>query len=115
MLLDNYPHTITHNRPAHTQGTYGGDRTTDTAQATDVECWIQNATEAEITEFAKRDIRVTHKMYMAPDDASGILPGDQFVVTAGPSFVGQTLNYRSHSDKTAGLGLAARVMCEVER
>lgn len=103
-LLDDLPHTGTHYRPSYDHDELGASRETDTTVATGIACWVQNASMNEIEAYQKVDTVVTHKVFFtaAPD----IRPGDDLVITAGPSFVGKRLEFRSGvTDRSAGLGV----------
>jgi hypothetical protein len=105
-ILDNLPHTATASLRVRTKGTLGGSRDSDSAVFADRPCWRQAASDAEINEFARRDIVVTDKIYFVtnPDvDARHILVigGDRLEVRS-----------RAMPDASVGLGIVWRVMAE---
>ena len=102
-LLDQMPHTVSHYRQKYIRDEYMASIPEQVALESDVRAWVQNASQTEITEFQKRDQLITHKVYYTGDP--GIRPGDQIVVTAGPSFIGRTFDFQSQVDRSAGLGV----------
>ena len=111
-LLDNMPHTVRHERNTYTRDEQGAETEAPEIITAAVEAWVQNATRSEITEFEKRDERVTHKVFFNADQ--DLRPGDYLVVTAGPSHVGERLKFQAYSDRSAGLGVLFGAMCELE-
>lgn len=112
-LLDNMPHRVTWKRPRWVSDNYGGnyqDETNTTTIASEQEAWVQNATMREIEQYDKRDEVITHKVFMATNP--GLQPGDIGTVDSGPSFVGETLEYRASTDRSAGLGALQAAMCK---
>ena len=66
-------------------------------------CWVQNATQREVLEYQKMDQEISHKVFFA--SKADIRPGDEIQITAGPSYVGLTLEQVSGpTDRSAGLG-----------
>jgi len=103
-LLDNLPHQCRHTRPSYDNDELGASRETDITISTGLACWVQNASMAEITEFQKMDTVISHKVFFV--DSPDIRPGDDIIVTSGPSFVGKRLEFKSGpTDRSAGLGL----------
>jgi hypothetical protein len=109
-LLDNMPHTVTTSRKYYERDELGGNITKFSTLAADVSAWVQNASMSEIQEFEKRDERVTHKVFFAPDH--DLRPGDKISVTVGPSFVDVELHYRASTERSAGMGVLFTAMCE---
>jgi predicted RNA-binding protein len=108
-LIDNLPHTGTHTRPNYQQDELGATVAVQETVATGMACWVQNASMAEIEAFQKLDTEITHKVFFAANP--GLLPGDEFVITAGPSFVGITLTFQAGpTDRSAGLGVLFAAM-----
>lgn len=102
-LIDNLPHTGTHTRPQYEQDELGGMLEGQTTVSTGVECWVQNASQREFEAFQKRDQLISHKVFFG--SKVDFRPGDELVITAGPSFVGLTLEHVSGpTDRSAGLG-----------
>lgn len=115
-LLDseNMPHRVTHLRRTHDRG--AGQIATlhsTTTVASGLAAWIQNASMAEINEFAKRDMRITNRVNLNADPNAQ--PGDYFSVTSGPSMVGDMLKLQAIEDRTAGLGKMFTAWCELDR
>lgn len=103
-LIDNMPHTATQYRPSYDQDELGGQIPNQQAQATGIECWVQNASMQEIERYQKQDTEISHRVFFPtkPD----MRPGDEIVVTAGPSFVGLTLEFQAGpTDRSAGMGV----------
>jgi hypothetical protein len=111
-LLTNLPHTVTHYRRKYSRGDYLDTQIEDEQQATGISAWVQNASQGEIERYQKKDESITHKVYFASDP--GMRSGDVITVTAGPSFVGKTLNYRALTDRSAGLGVLFGAMFDEE-
>jgi hypothetical protein len=103
-LLEHFPHTLTFSHRTHTRGTIGGQMTTLTSFATAKEGWVQSASHREVTEFQKRDQKITHKVLLAPADADLLTVDDVLTVTAGDTFVGKKYQVRSVGEASAGLG-----------
>lgn len=102
-LIDDLPHTGTHTRPNYDQDELGGQIKAQETVTAGIACWVQNASQREIFEFAKNDQEISHKVFF--DALHDIRPGDELVITAGPSFVGKTLEHVSGpTDRSAGLG-----------
>lgn len=110
-LIDQLPHTGTHTRPNYDQDELGGQVATQETVASGIACWVQNASMAEIAAFQKIDTLITHKVFFAADP--GLLPGDELIVTAGPSFVGAVLLFTAGpTDRSSGLGILYAAMFE---
>ncbi len=114
-LLDNFPHTCTTKRRTRTKGTLGGSKDSFAVVSTDLECWQQSATDAEILEFSRRGIIVTNKVYFPSDP--GVDAGYILVVTNPQTGTTDTLEVKSRAkpDASAGLGVLFRVMAELNR
>jgi hypothetical protein len=78
-----------------------------------IKCWVQNATYAEIQEFQKNDQQRIHRVIFNSDP--GLRKGQELLITAGPSFVGQELRFLASSDRSAGLGWMFVGIFEAER
>jgi len=111
-LLESLPHTVTHKRRKYSNDEYIGNKVESETIASGVSAWVQNASMSEVFEYQKRDQRITHKVFYSSEPS--IRPGDIIEVTAGPSFVGKELNFQSMTDKSAGLGVLFRAMCDEE-
>ena len=103
-LIGNLPHTVTHTRPQYEQDELGGMLPKQTAVTAGIACWVQNASQREVLEFQKNDQEISHKVFFATK--ADIRPGDEITVTAGPSYVGLTLEHVSGpTDRSAGMGV----------
>ena len=111
-LLDSLPHTVTHKRRKYSNDEYIGNKVEETTLSTGVKAWVQNANMSEVLEYQKRDQRITHKVFYSSEPS--IRPGDIIRVTAGPSFVGKELNFQSMTDRSAGLGVLFKAVCDEE-
>lgn len=111
-LLENLPHTVRHERSTYARDAVGADTEARITITASVEAWVQNASRAEVEEFDKRDERVTHKVFFNSNPSPRV--GDHFVVTAGPSHIGEDLKFQADSDRSAGLGVLFGALCELE-
>ena len=102
MLLDELPHRVTWSRRIYTDD---GDADVPSliAEGSAVEAWVQNASRAEVRDFQVRDQSVSHVVYFR--EAQTMRPGDEIVVSSGPSFIGLVLTFIAASDRSAGLGV----------
>ena len=116
-LLDAKPHTISIRRDtfARVTGSMGEEKRTAATHATGIGCWVQAATPSEVLEFARRDVRVTHKAFMDMADEVRFAAGDRIVVTAGPTFVNDVLLVKAFGERSAGLDYLGIVYAEEER
>ena len=115
-LLDNMPHRCRIDRLKHKTDAVGGNIQAPAVVpgASNLECWVQNASQREINEFQKRDKLVTHKVFFPTDPPLRV--GDQITITtASPDILGQVLKFQAEADRSAGLGLLFGAMCEVEK
>lgn len=103
-LLENMPHQLDFSHRTHTRGAIGGQLSALTQFATAKSGWVQSASHREVTEFQKRDQKVTHKVLLAPADADLLSVDDVLTVTDGPTFVGKKFQVRSVGEASAGLG-----------
>lgn len=105
-ILDNLPHTATAKVRTRTIDTLGASVDTWTNVFEDRACWQQAASEREITEFSKRGISVTTKIYFTTDpelDETHVID-----VNDGTYEV----RSRSKPDASAGMGIVWRVYAE---
>jgi hypothetical protein len=91
----------------------GGDYDDPEVVASDIECWVQPASDSEIDRFQRREQIVTHKVYFR--GSVPYVPG--YILTpkngrATCPFAGATLEVKSKAEATAGTGLLYRVMAE---
>ena len=111
-LLESFPHTCTTKRRTRTKDSVGGAIDTPITISEDLACWQQPATDAEVTEFAKRGIEVTNKVYFTAD------PGvdTKYILEITNPQTGRTdtleVMSRARPDASAGLGLVYRVMAK---
>lgn len=115
-LFESLPHIVQRAHQARTQDDIGGDVKTYVNFGEPIECWIQNVSAREITEFAKRDQAVTHKVYFAEEPGLG--PGDRVIVLAiarNGFYQGRELNFMAGDDATAGMGLGIKIFFDQER
>jgi hypothetical protein len=112
-LLDSMPHTANvFNHTYSTAGSVlGGRRRIEVNNVTGIAVWMQNASQGEIQEHAKRDMVITHKMYYTPGDVD-FKVGDTVLITDGPSEVGLRFEHKSNADRSAGLGCLRIAMVE---
>lgn len=112
-LIDELPHTGTHTRPNYQQDELGGQIAVQETVAAGIACWVQNASMAEIEAYQKKDTVISHKVFFAADP--GMRPGDEFTITAGPSFGGLTLEFvAGPTDRSSGLGKLYAAMFDQE-
>ena len=113
-LLNRLPHRCSILDPVFTQDADDiGNIRTDTARETSVACWVQNASQAEIIEWQRRDQDVTHRVVF--NQNYSIEPYEKISITSGPSFVGVTLKVLAITDRSAGLGKLWSALCEEDR
>jgi len=67
-LLDNLPHTYVAKKRTRVPDSLAGNKDSFTTVSTGT-CWYQQAGDSETTEFAKRGINITGKVYFASDPA----------------------------------------------
>ena len=110
-LLENLPHTIDISRLTYTIDASGGDVPTkaSTPYADNEPAWVQPASAASIKEFAVRNQRVTHDVYMTRNP--GLRLDDIIDVLDGP-YASHCLSVLAWRECTAGLGLAWMAQCE---
>lgn len=110
-ILDSMPHTATAKRRTRTRGALGGSGDTfpDTLFE-DRACWQQQATDREVTEFDKRGISVTDKIYFTSDPELD----ERDIVTVTNNNAGTVTTFevvsRALPDASAGMGVVFRVM-----
>ena len=98
-LLDNLPNTATAKRRVRTKDTLGGSKDSFETVYSGRACWLQQAGDSEVTEYAKRGINITNKVFFVADpelDENHVLEiGDYtYDVISSP-----------HPDASAGLGV----------
>ena len=102
-LLDHLPHTYVAKIRTRVKDTLGGSKDSFATVSSGM-CWHQQAGDSEVTEFQKRGITISGKVYFASDPALN----ETHVLTID----GQTYEVTSHpeQDASAGLGVVWRVM-----
>lgn len=107
-LLDNLPHTVDIYELTTTGNDtlIGDDNDVRTLKAggTDVDAWVQTASQAEIEKFEKRGYKVTHKIFFTAN------PG--FVDSDTVIYGGKFFAFRSIADASAGLDMLYKAMFE---
>ena len=119
-LLDNFPHKCKVYRATMTRtpGSMANRTAYDPAPVfgndEPLECWVQNASSAEIVEWEKRNESITHRVSFRSEVAIEL--SDKIRITDGPGFVNKLLTVRVKPlDRTAGFGIAYTAFCEIER
>ena len=103
-ILDSMPHLATAKSRARTADGVGGGRDTYTTVFTDRACWVQQAGDSEVTEYARRGIRISEKVYFTTNPELNELHtltinGIEYDVISYPEI-----------DASAGMGVVWRVM-----
>lgn len=114
-LLDALPHRCKIVRRVRTADVLGGGKDGETVEQTDVECWEQQASASEITEFGKRGINVSRKIFFVEDP--GVTERHQIIITSRlgvlvPAASQLSLDVKSDTrpDASAGLAILWKVM-----
>lgn len=100
------PHTVAIQVRTVTSDGYGGvvESWSTVSGKSTVEAWVQNAGDGEISQFAKRGIRVTKKIYF---------PVDQGITERHRIVYGSTIfTVRSYSEADVGHGILYRAMVD---
>jgi len=108
-LVDSLPHLCTIKQSAWVQDDNGADYDNPEIVEEGAACWVQPASDRQITEFQKRDQNVTHQVYFNTNKR--LKPGHFLLPTTGP-FAGAYLEVKSYNETTAGLGVLFKAMCE---
>lgn len=115
-LFDNLPHTAAIQERTITQDVLLGETETWADSTTGLSVWVQVASQQEIDEFQRRDIRVTHRVYFNADPTTYFSQeadaGQYSILCSTGSFANQRLTVRSHAEATAGVGWGWKVMVE---
>lgn len=112
-LLDSFPHTAVAKRRIRTKGPLGGSKDTlETLWSTARACWRQPAGDSEKSDFAKRGVTITNKVYFTANPE--LTAQHLLVVTDSDAGTEETFEVKSNSspDASAGLGVLWRVMVE---
>lgn len=107
-LLDNLPNTAKAYKRTRTRDSLGGSKDTYSVVVFESKaCWLQPASDREITQYAKRTISVTNKVYFVEPPH---LDDTHLLVISGQSYKVQS---SASPDASAGLGVLWRVMVEL--
>ena len=103
-ILDALPHLATARKRTRTTDTLGGNLDSYTTVFSDRACWRQQAGDSEVTEFAKRGINITNKVYFTADPSLDethelVIDGEVYDVISSPK-----------PDASAGLSVLWKVM-----
>ncbi len=114
-ILDNMPHRCTIQRLIHSQGSMAGSKSTPVVEQTGVKCWEQTAGNAEVLEYQKRGMLVTHKVYFVADPE--VTERHQILITEREGVIVSSplaLDVRSEAKPNASVGLSFvwKVMCD---
>ena len=114
-LLDSLPDRCTISRRSTDQGALAGTKTVVNVEQTNVVCWDQNATHAEIREFDKRGMRIGHKIFFVNDPLVSERHIIQITTRKGVVVVDDpVLEVRSEAepDTSAGTAVLYKVIAE---
>lgn len=109
MLPDELPHLATIKESAWIPDEFAADMDEPESVETDRACWVQPASDREITQFQRRDQSITHTVYFRGNPS--LRPGFVIYPTSGP-FSGATLEVKSCNECTAGTGLLWKATCD---
>ncbi len=102
--LDKFPHTSNILAPTVLQSKEGGDRLSGDVAYADVNVWVRSANASEVSANAKREVYVTHVVYLHPVDSEKIDESSVIHITAGPSHVGSKFQVKTVGERSAGFG-----------
>ena len=107
-----FPHTCTIYRPHYGETSYGGE-TVEGWELVDtgIECFCQNAGNAEIERYLKREMNIDTKIYFKTEPH--LREGDLIQINSnsqGASYVDHVFSFQSMDDATSGLGVAWKAM-----
>ncbi len=118
-LLNSLPHLCNIQYKTKTKGTLGGSKNAATEVSIRVSCWEQAAAAVEISEYDKRGISVSRKIYFTTDPEVDeryeiLITSRDRGKTLIPLADRTVLEVRSQSipDSSAGRGVLYRVMVE---
>ncbi len=113
-LPDNLPHLCDIQQVKPVKDGMLGSKMQPETFASDIECWVQPATNNQQIVFARKSQVVTHTVYFRGDPGFRG-PGFTLLPKNGRAtcpFAGATLEVRSKAETTAGTGLLWAVVCE---
>ncbi len=113
-ILNNFPHRCTIRRRVRTAGELGGNVDSFLNEQTSVLCWEQNVSHRERSDFEKRGMFITTKIFFTADPSVGVR--HQILVTErnGTTISDPVpLDVLSESlpDASAGRGVVYKVYC----
>lgn len=118
MLFDELPHTCKIIGREYSQGELIGTKRRPVVKHTGIACWVQPASQEHISEFARREQRITHSVFFSEGNP-GLATGDLIEITAstqeGDGYIGQTFKFNAGDDCTAGLGVGWMAHTENDR
>ena len=114
------PHRCTIRKRTRSTGTLGGSKDSWENVQTDVECWEQNASQAEISTYEKRGMTVSRKVYFPTDPSVTVqhqilMTSRDRGITTISSPVPLDVKTESLPDAAAGLGAVYKVMVDYIR
>lgn len=114
-LLNSLPHRCTIQRLVRVAGDLGGVSYSTLIEQSSVLCWSQAATQREVTEFEKRGMKVTRKVYFSTNPQ--LNERHQIIITEmnGTTVTSPiTLDVKAKPmpDSSAGKGVLYKVFCE---
>lgn len=120
MLLDaaTLPHTCTIRGLTYARDVdedfpnIGGDSPTPSNRLTSQECWVQPASREEISEFRRRDMRLTHTVFFGEDVACS--ENEEIVPDNGPA-ANTVCKVLAYGECTAGLEVGWKAHVEQKR
>jgi hypothetical protein len=115
-LLNNFPHLCTIRRRIRAKGPLGGSVDTFLNEQTSVSCWEQHATAKEISDFEKRGMLITSKIFFTANPSVG--ERHQIIITerngtaiSSDDQIPLDVRTEANPDASAGLGVVWKVMC----
>ena len=109
------PHEASILRPEYGETEYGGQTQSRSTVASGVKCFVQNMKIAERSAYAKKMIGVEVKIYFT--DEPNLREGDFITITRNTqctSYIGQTFEFISIDDSSAGFGIIWKAVCKRE-
>lgn len=116
-LLDTMPHECTIRRLGRVNDALGGTKTVPIVEQTEVKCWEQQASAAEIMDFERRGMKISRKVYFSTNPAVTerheiIITKRQGTAVAEADQKPLTVVKYYEPDAGAGLGVVFKVMCD---
>jgi len=111
-ILDNMPHKATIRHRVRVKGSLAGSKDSFVNDQTNVECWEQAASQAEIDDYEKRGMSIARKIYFTADP--GVTVRHQILITerngaavASPEAL--DVRTKAKPDASAGMGVVYKV------